>query len=128
MSLYGFHGQLRTLRLRNTRSPSGRPCYQLLEPFAWNNENYYIECELGFVTDFASIPHFIPWVNPRDGKWRHASVIHDKACILARDGKMTYKDADTILYYAMLDDNASKFSASFFYFWCRTKHLLWGQG
>jgi len=65
-------------------------------------------CEEGFETDFASIPEWIFFLRPRNGKWAKASVIHDKACIYASNKEeMTYKQADHIFYNAMREDGAS---------------------
>jgi hypothetical protein len=127
-----FYGNLKYEKIDGEESFAGRPIYRLTESFGYDTkkhmDGYHIVCDAGFETDFASIPEWIFFVNHRDGKWKKASVIHDKACILAKIDELTYKEADLFLYYAMLDDQASKFSANFFYFWCRAKHLLCGQG
>ena len=85
-------------------------------------------CENGFETDFASVPDWIFFLRPRNGKWAKASVIHDKACILASEKILTYKTADLYFYYAMLDDQASWFTANFMYFWVRLNHLVLRKG
>lgn len=123
-----FIGELKYERIKGKRSVFGRPVYKLLSPIGYRIEGYKIDCEEGFETDFASIPWFIFFLNPKNGKWKKASVIHDKACIMASNKYLTYYDADSIFYYAMLDDNASKFTASFFYFWVRINHLVVGKG
>ena len=92
------------------------------------NPYYTIKCEEGFETDFASIPSFIFFLRPKNGKWKKASVIHDKACKMAEKKILTYKTADSIFYYAMLDDKASKFTASFMFLVVRINHLVTFKG
>jgi hypothetical protein len=123
-----FIGILKYERLLGKTSLAGRPVFRLTESLSYKNDEhlpgYIIRCEVGFETDFASIPSFIFFLRPKNGKWKTASVIHDKACILASKKMLTYKEADTIFYYAMLDDEASKFTANFIYFWCRLHNYL----
>ena len=61
--------------------------------------------------------------NPRNGKWKKASVVHDKACKLP----MSAKTADIIFYYAMLEDEASIFTAYLLYFAVRLNHIIVGK-
>ena len=134
-----FFGELKYEKIEGKESFAGRPVYRLTEFFGYvckrNSTFYIIYCHEGFETDFASIPEWIFFVRPRNGKWMKASVIHDRACIMARDKEvvidpdfvMTYKLADQIFYEAMLEDEASLFTANFMYFWCRAKHILYGQ-
>jgi len=85
-------------------------------------------CEEGFETDFASIPEWIFFLRPRNGKLAKASVIHDKACIYASNKEeMTYKQADHIFYNAMREDGASWFTAGFINFWVRLNQLIVGK-
>lgn len=127
-----FYGVLTYEKIEGGESFVGRPLYMLTDYFGYQTplhmNNYPIHCDAGFITDFASIPEWIFFINPKDGKWKSAAVIHDRACEIASKGKMTYRNADLFLYYAMLDDGSSKFSANFFYFWVRAKHLICGQG
>lgn len=123
-----FIGELKYERVKGKWSVFGRPVFKLLQPFGYKIEGFNIECEEGFETDFASIPRFITFIRPQNGKWRKASVIHDKACIMASKKRLTYNQADGIFYYAMLDDNASKFTASFMYMIVRINHLVLLKG
>ena len=123
-----FVGVLKYERVSGKRSAFGRQVYKLTAPFGYDNGTYPVLCEVGFETDFASIPRFITFLRPKNGVWRHASVIHDKLCILASKKLLTYKEADDIFYYAMLDDGASKFTASFMYFWVRVNHIVTRKG
>jgi hypothetical protein len=122
-----FIGKLTYERVKGKTSFVGRPIYRLTQPFGYILGQFKIECEEGFETDFASIPNLITFLRPENGKWRKASVIHDKACNMAAIKFLTYKQADVIFYYAMLDDEASKFTASFMYFWVRVNHLVVGK-
>lgn len=123
-----FIGELKYERVPGKRSVFGRQVYKLLQPFGYRLEGFKIDCEEGFETDFASIPRFISFIRPKNGKWRKASVIHDKACIMASTKYLTYYQADNIFYYAMLDDNASKFTANFMYLVVRINHLVLLKG
>lgn len=122
-----FIGELNYERVPNKKSFFGRPVYRLTRPFGYKSVKT-IMCEEGFETDFASIPWWIFFLRPKNGKWKKASVIHDKACIMASKYELTYIEADNIFYYAMLDDEASRFTASFIYFWVRLNHLVVGKG
>ena len=115
-------------RIPGKVSAFGRPVYVLKRPFCWPNGKYNVICNTGFETDFASIPKFVFFLSSKNGKWKKASVIHDKACILASTGKWKYITADNIYYEALLDDNASKFTAWLFYLAVRLNHLIVGKG
>lgn len=71
-----------TALLRKMRN--GRPLFRVLEPFVYDigflGSGVTIEVELGFETDFASIPRVVDrlfGLNPT-GRHNKASVIHDK--------------------------------------------------
>jgi hypothetical protein len=110
----------------------GRPVYILTEPFLYYNDkakkDYKIICELGFKTDFASIPEWIG-VDPKGTLWRKAAVIHDKACILAREKErpIDMKEADAFFYYAMKECGASLFTRMFFWTIVRINHIVQGR-
>ena len=130
-----FVGQLKYEKVKDKQSFVGQPVYRLTEEFGYKtdivpnlNKEYKILCPRGFETDFASVPSWIFFLRPRNGKWAKASVIHDRACQLASNKVLSYKTADKIFYYAMLEDEASKFTASFMYFWVRLNHLVVGKG
>lgn len=123
-----FIGKLSFERVKDKESFFGRSVFRLTEDFAYekviNKIRIKIMCDKGFETDFASIPEWIFFLRPRNGKWIKASVIHDKACILASQGIIKYKTADVIFYHAMLDDEASWFTANFIYYVVRLNHIL----
>jgi len=107
---------------------AGRPFYVLTKAFAYKNDDvkkdFIIKCPKGFTTDFASIPEWITFLDPKDPRWQRAAVIHDQACRSAREGIITMKEADAYLYYAMLDCGASKLQAYTFWAWVSAKHLI----
>ena len=126
-----FIGELEYVKSDSeSESFAGRPFYILTKPFAYQNDkvmkNFILKCPKGFVTDFASIPEYFTFLDPKDPKWQRAAVIHDQACKFSRDtGIITMKEADLYLYYAMLDCGASKLFANIFWIWVRAKHLLY---
>lgn len=113
---------------KDAESFVGRPFYVLTNVFAYQNdkvkENFILKCPKGFVTDFASIPEWFTFLDPKDPRWQRAAVIHDQACISARKGIISMKEADAYLYYAMLECGASKFISYKFWMWARIKHLI----
>ena len=122
-----FIGKLDYFRIMEPEeSFVGRPLYILLEPFGYRNDKvkdgYTVMCHRLFITDFASIPEWIP-MNVKSGLWRHAAVIHDKACWLARNGEITMKQADDYFYYAMIEDGSNKIVAFTFWSVARIFHI-----
>ena len=130
-----FVGELKYEKIKDKESFVGRPLFKLTQEFGFKlgnvpnlNPEYKIICPKGFETDFASIPEWIFFLRPRNGKWAKSAVIHDRACQLASNKVLSYKTADRIFYYAMLEDEASQFTANFMYFWVRLNHLVVGKG
>lgn len=127
-----FVGELKYERLKDEESFVGRPVYRLTEEFVYRKQKKdglaNVVCEKGFETDFASIPEWIFFLRPRNGKWAKSSVIHDRLCRWASEGIVPYKYADDIFYYAMREDEASWFTAMFMYFWVRLNHLITLKG
>lgn len=103
----------------------GRPQFSLTAPLAY----YYKKLPktfivpIGFKTDFATIPSWIPFLRPKNGKWAKASVVHDYLC----KSDITKRMADKIFYYAMLDDEASVFTAFVLWAAVRVNHIAQGQ-
>jgi len=128
-----FIGELSFKKSKNeTESFAGRPFYVLTKPLAYTDdrvrEGYIIKCPKGFETDFASIPEYFIFLDPKDPKWQRAAVIHDKACKLVRaTGEISMKEADDYLYYAMIECGSSTFIAWTFWFWVRAKHVVQGD-
>lgn len=126
-----FIGELEYNKAKgDAESFAGRPFYVLTKAFAYQNDmvkkGFTVKCPKGFVTDFASIPEWFIFLDPKDSRWQRASAIHDQACRSAREGILSMKEADDYLYYAMLECGANKFEAYTFWYWVRAKHLLFG--
>ena len=107
----------------------GRPQYSLTEKLVYSylhsfTGDFTITVPVGFKTDFATIPSWIPFVRPENGKWRKASVVHDYLC----KEDIPKKYADKVFYYAMLDDQASVFTAYLLWVGVRINHLAQGLG
>lgn len=101
----------------------GRPQYKLTSPLVYDYRGRLdIFVPAGFKTDFATIPSWIPFVRPNNGKWAKASVVHDFLCKSA----CTKKFADKVFYYAMLDDEASHFTAFVLWVAVRVNHIAQG--
>jgi hypothetical protein len=110
----------------------GRPFYNLTAPFAYQDDrvkrDYVLTCPKGMETDFASIPEYIFFLDPKDPRWQRAAVIHDQACRLARAGKdINMREADAYLYYAMRECGATTLQSSVFWVWVRANHILKGE-
>ena len=104
----------------------GRPEYKLTKPLEYDYRGYILfRVPEGFKTDFATIPGWIPFLRPKNGKWAKASVVHDFLC--KRDG-VPKSLADRVFYYAMLDDEASVFTAYLLWVSVRINHLAQGLG
>lgn len=125
-----FYGKLEYEKIKDKESFFGRPVYRLTHSFFYRRRLFEqsVYCDVGFETDFASIPEWIIFLNPRDGKWKKAAVIHDRACEMAKNKEMSYKEADLFFFDAMREDGASLFTAYFFYFWVRLNHLITLKG
>ena len=53
-------------------------CWILQEPLIYENDTYIITVKAGFDFDFASIPWWLRWVLPKNGKsYDRAACIHD---------------------------------------------------
>lgn len=116
--------------LDGEESFAGRPLFRLAEEFSYTNDkvkkDFVVRCEKGYVTDFASIPEWIP-MNARGTLWKRSAVIHDKACNLAKIDVLTHREANAYLYYALRDDGATKFTATFFWLAATIFHYLKGD-
>ena len=78
----------------------------------------------GFVTDLASIPNFLFMLKPNSSLWASAAIVHDAACNGVRKGLLTYKDADALLYYAMIECGSTKLLAWGFWAYVSLRHKL----
>ncbi len=74
----------------------------ILLPFSYDvteeNSNNTVEVEVGFQTDFASVPRLFWLILPRWGKYGNAAVIHDW---LYWEQSRSRKEADFIMFEAM---------------------------
>lgn len=130
-----FIGELKYKKSKNDEeSFAGRPFYVLSKKFAYENsevkEDYIVECPKGYTTDFASIPEYFWFLDPKDERWQRAAVIHDRACKIARESneqELSMKEADNYLYHAMIECGSGKFAAYTFYLWVRAKHVLYNR-
>jgi hypothetical protein len=125
-----FSGELKYEKI-DGESFVGRPQFRLLEDFSYSvwDGVYFglitVTVPKGFVTDFASIPEWIFFLKPKNGVWKHASVIHDYLCKQKDVPKWV---ADRVFYHAMRDDGASLLTAWFMWSIVRLNHLLILQG
>ena len=98
--------------------------FMLLEPLVYQRDSgQIITAEKGFVTDFASVPKWVPvlYVLLKD-KGRKAAVLHDK---FYRQGGMSKADADKLFLEALhacegLTDgerHAMYYGVKFFGYW-----------
>jgi hypothetical protein len=74
--------------------------FMLLEPLVYQRDSgQIITAEKGFITDFASVPKWVPvlYVLLKD-KGRKAAVLHDK---FYRQGGMSKEDADSLFLEAL---------------------------
>ena len=92
-SLYRFTGPL---DVRHS-DPTGRR-KTVLSPFSFEGPGDRVEVPAGFVTDFASIPRWLWWLYPPDGRWAQASVVHD---VLYRQQVRNRAAADAVFLQAM---------------------------
>jgi hypothetical protein len=119
-----YKTELEYQRIPGIESKAGRPVYYLLSPLVYDTDEITVTVPVGFETDFASIPEWIFFLNPKNGKWRKASVVHD---YLLKTGKISVIRADNIFFKAMLDDEASLFTAYVLWIAVRLNHLFKGK-
>ena len=81
--------------------------------------------ETGFLTDLATIPRVFFLLTPNDSRWAIPSIIHDRACQMARrEEGMSYKLADSILYKTMMESGSGAIIATLFWLYVRANHIL----
>jgi len=83
--------------------------FTLVEPLVWND----ISVPIGFVTDFASVPKYLRWIYPPQGKYSKASVVHDRMYSV---NWYTKELADKTFLNIMLHDGVNKKTAYLFYY------------
>jgi len=107
---------LTDLKVKPIRGTTKR---ELLCPFQYKDKQLgVIEVPKGFITDYATIPLWVPrWILDDDGPTiRGASVIHDYIYSDTCNLPLTRKQADSVLYRAMRDAGSSYFNAKTTYF------------
>jgi hypothetical protein len=57
--------------------------------------------DVGFHTDFASVPRIFTWLLPTYGRYTRPAILHDKLCKLARRGEISRVDADGLFRRSM---------------------------
>ncbi len=57
--------------------------------------------DVGFHTDFASVPRIFTWLLPTYGRYTRPAILHDKLCQLARRGEISRVDADGLFRRSM---------------------------
>jgi len=86
----------------------------LLQQFVYEDEELgFIVVPKGFTTNYASIPTVVPrwWIDQDDRIIRGASVVHDFVYSTKCQIDCTRRQADYVLYRAMLELKASKIKA-----------------
>lgn len=124
-----FPFPLELLRRQGRDGFTGHPLYDLTADFLWVPQHKEADHDMvrvprGFSTDLASTPE---WMSAKG--WRKAAVVHDYLCNVARSVggalmRSWLKDADSCLYYAMLDDGAPVAIAYAYWAAVRAKHVL----
>ncbi len=120
-----------------------RARYESTGKAKWGRTNYVTRAELtflakdgeryvvpkGFHTDLASIPSWLTWLIPPSGSlWDDAAILHDWLCHLARQGEVTFAEADDIFYDALRDCGCPAITAFIFWSYVRGMHIVRGDG
>jgi hypothetical protein len=99
---------------------------QLLDDFRFlDPSDIEWKAERGFVSDGASIPRSL-WTivgGPLDGKYRRASIIHDKYCEIRT---RSWKDTHRVFYFGMRASGVSESKARTMYFAVLIGGPRWG--
>ena len=96
-------------------SPFDEFSYELNGPMAVSINGKVINVPKGFITDLATIPRiFWSFDSPFNGKYMSSAILHDY--LYACSPTYTRREADRILYSAMLSEGSSKWTANKFYF------------
>ncbi|MFH1288782.1 MAG: DUF1353 domain-containing protein [bacterium] len=74
----------------------------LMRPFGYEvgaeGSGNIVDCKIGFMTDFASIPRIFWWILPKWGEYGNAAVIHDW---LYWNQERSRSESDKIMFEAM---------------------------
>lgn len=89
--------------------------YEVMQPFAYLSEYGRVQVQRGFITDFGSVPSMAKWLVDNDdpdivyGALPHDQLYRTKGQL--NGVQLTRRDADIILYHAMLHAGAPMFKA-----------------
>ena len=61
----------------------------------------------GYVTDFATVPWFVQWLLPKQGKWTRPAILHDRNC---DENNAFYAAALSLAGHEMSDRQAHAFA------------------
>ena len=93
-------------------SQVGRRVWRLMEQMTFRYGDRVIVVPEGQETDWASVPFFLRWaLDPMTGT--AAALLHDYLWrVEVPAGRMTYREADEILYWALIELEIDYFTAS----------------
>jgi hypothetical protein len=80
---------------------SGDSDWVVEEPIIYQGSVEKFVVEIGFHTDFASVPRIFTWLLPTYGRYTRPAILHDKLCDLARAGGISRADADGLFRRSM---------------------------
>jgi hypothetical protein len=75
--------------------------WQVEEEIVYQGQNDRFVVEVGFQTDFASVPRIFTWFLPTYGAYTRPAILHDRLCELARHGGISRADADGLFRRSM---------------------------
>lgn len=100
-------------------SRDGRPIYCVTASFGYlvrfGGKLHSVNVPNGFLTDLASIPSLPFMPKPGGSLWDDAAIVHDVACIEARKGIRTRREADAIFYHALRERGCRAYTAWVFW-------------
>jgi hypothetical protein len=71
------------------------------EPIVYRGATDTYTVDVGFHTDFASIPRIFTWLLPTYGRYTRPAILHDWLCDQARQGRIARVDADGLFRRSM---------------------------
>jgi hypothetical protein len=80
---------------------SGDRDWVVEEEIVYRGRTQTFVVEVGFRTDFASVPRIFTWLIPTYGRYTRPAILHDKLCKLARNGDLSRVDADGLFRRSM---------------------------